>query len=247
VGADLYCDTHCIARVLDRLHPGAPLAPPGRELEAEALGRWGETTFMMAVVACFGIGGVFPEDFVEDRRNTMVPPDTNLDAAPVLLPTKLLQIRANLERLEDLLGDGRTFLLGTEASIADLAAFHPLLFLPAHPRLLALLDGLERVPAWRERVRAIGHGKRTELGASDAIAVARDATPVAYEGEPALPEGIALGDAIVVLPDEYGSGNITGHLAESGIHEIAVRRQSERAGEVVVHLPREDYAIVKAG
>jgi len=245
VGADIYCDTHCIARALDRLHPGTPLAPAGRELEAEALGRWGETTFMMAVVACFGIGGVFPEEFVEDRRNTMVPPDMNLDASPMMLPTKLLQIRANLERLEDLLGDGRAFLLGSEASIADLGVFHPLLFLPTHPRLLKLLEGLERVPAWTERVRAVGYGKRTELSAEDAIAVARETSPAPYDGKPVLPEGIALGDSVVVLPDEYGSGNITGTLAESGIHEIAIRRQTDRAGEVVVHLPREDYAIIK--
>jgi len=247
VGADLYCDTHCIARTLDRLHPTTPLVPPGRELEAEALGRWGETTFMMVIVAFFGIGGVFPDEFVEDRRNTMVPPGTDLDASSVMLPTKLVQIRANLERLEDVLADGRAFLLGAEASIADLGAFHPLMALPMHARTLALLDGLGRVPAWLERVRAIGHGKRTELSPEEAIAVARDASPAPLEGEPVLPDGIALGDSVVVLPDEYGSGNISGTLAESGIHEIAIRRQTERAGEVVVHLPREDYAIIKTG
>ena len=27
LGADVYCDTHLIARVLDRLHPTPPLAP----------------------------------------------------------------------------------------------------------------------------------------------------------------------------------------------------------------------------
>ena len=28
VGADVYCDTHLIARVLDRIQPSRPLAPP---------------------------------------------------------------------------------------------------------------------------------------------------------------------------------------------------------------------------
>ena len=62
-----------------------------------------------------------------------------------------------------------------------------------------------------------------------------------------LPDGLALGQRVVILPDEYGSGNVVGELAPSGLHEIAVRRQTERAGEVVVHFPREDYSVVAAG
>jgi hypothetical protein len=98
-----------------------------------------------------------------------------------------------------------------------------------------------------KRVRAIGHGKREEIDAAEAIRIARDATPAAYTGEPVLPDGIALGTPVVVLPDEYGSGNVTGTLAPSGVHEIAVRRRTERAGEVVVHFPREDYSVVATG
>ena len=107
IGADVYCDTHCIARALDRLFPDPPLTPPGQETLEHALSRWAETTFMMGVLALFGIGGVFPEEFVEDRRKTMVPPGMDLAQTPRILPTKLLQIRANLDRLE-LFGDRQT-------------------------------------------------------------------------------------------------------------------------------------------
>ena len=62
-----------------------------------------------------------------------------------------------------------------------------------------------------------------------------------------VPEGMQLGTPVVVLPDEYGSGNVSGALAASGLDEIAVRRQTERAGEVVVHFPREDYSVVATG
>jgi hypothetical protein len=96
------------------------------------------------------------------------------------------------------------------------------------------------------RVRAVGHGEPAEMGSAEAIAIARDATPAAYEGEPVVPEGLALGQRVVILPDEYGSGNVVGELAPSGLHEIAVRRRSERAGEVVVHFPREDYSVIAA-
>ncbi len=247
IGADVYCDSHCIASVLDRLHPGPPLAPAGQEALAHALSRWSESTFMMVVTACFGIGGVFPEEFVEDRRRTMIPPDMNLDAAGMVLPTKLLQIRANLERLEGLLADGRPFLLGGAVSLADLSAYHPVLMMGVHERLAGLLAPFERVRGWCDRVRAIGHGKRVEMEPAEAIAVARDATPVRFEEEPVLPDGSKLGDPVVVVPDEYGSGNVTGTLAASGLHEIAIRRETERAGEVVVHFPREEYGVIATG
>jgi glutathione S-transferase len=244
IGADIYCDTHCIARVLDRLHPSPPLSPPGQETLENALSRWAETTFMMVVTAFFGIGGVFPQEFVEDRRKTMVPPWLDLDQSAALLPTKLLQIRTNLDRVEALLADGRAFLLGAEPSLADLSAFHPFMVLTIHARTAALLERLTHVPAWLERVRSIGHGERSELDAEEALAIARSSSPAAFQGEAVLPEGMQLGDPVLVLADEYGSGPVTGALAPSDLYEIAVRRETERAGEVVVHFPREEYSLV---
>jgi glutathione S-transferase len=247
IGADVYCDTHCIARALDRLHPDPPLSPRGQETVEHAFSRWAETTFMLGVHAVFALGGTFSEEFVEDRRKTMVPPGLSLDSLQVVLPTRLLQIRANLDRLEWHLEGGRTFLLGSEPSLADLSAFHPLLLIGAHPRLAALLAALRHVPAWADRVRAIGHGKSTPLSSAEAIAIARAAQPAAFEGQPVLPEGMQLGDRVLILADEYGSGTVAGTLAASGLDEIAVRRQTERAGDVVVHFPREDYSVVAAG
>jgi glutathione S-transferase len=247
LGADIYCDTHCIARVLDEVLPGPALYPAGQETLAHSLSKWSETTFMMVVLAFFGIGGVFPEEFVEDRRKTMVPPGTDLDQTKIILASKLVQIRANLDRIEGQLCDGRPFLLGETPCIADLSAFHPIMFLSAHERTAALLSNLEWIPAWLERVRAIGHGKPIEMDSHEAIAIAKAAEPAIFPGEPVVPEGIALGTPVIVLPDEFGSGNVAGTLAESGLHEIAVRRSGDRVGDVVVHFPREEYAVIATG
>ena len=244
IGADIYCDTHLITRVLDQIHPSPPLSPPGLETVEIAVSRWAETSFMMVILAFFGIGGVFDEEFVEDRKKTMIPPGQNIDGASVLLETKLLQLRSNIERLEEMLSDGRLFLLGGSVSAADLSAYHPLMMLDMHPRTRDQLEGVERVRRWMARIAGIGHGEVTPFDSVAAIAVARDAEPAAYEGKPILPEGMQIGDAVLVLPDEYGSGNVTGTLAASGISEIAIRRTTERAGNVVVHFPREDYALV---
>lgn len=247
VGADIYCDTACIARELDRRIPLPPLYPPGQETVAHSLSQWSETTFMMVVLAFFGIGSVFDQAFVDDRRATMVPPGTNMDGASMVLSTKLMQIRANLDRLEAQLADGRAFLLGDDPCVADMAAYHPLIFLGSHERTAALLAPLEAVGAWMKRVSSVGHGTSTPIESSEAIAIAAAAEPIAFVGEPAVLEGIPVGTSVLVLPDEYGSGNVAGTLAPSGLHEVAIQRETERAGTVVVHFPRETYGVIATG
>ncbi len=244
LGADLYCDSHLITRVLDRLQPSPPLAPPGLETVSHAVSRWAETSFMMLINAFFGIGGVFPEEFIDDRRKHMIPPTMDLDAAPKILATKLLQLRANVMRLEGMLEDGRPYLLGNALCASDLSAYHPVMMFTLHAKTRALLDGADRVQAWVRRVRSVGHGTSTPLDAAEAIDVARDAEPQAFGGEPVLPEGMSIGDRVIVLHDDYGSGNVMGALSESGLDEIAIRRQTDRAGEVVVHFPREDFTVI---
>lgn len=244
IGADIYCDTHLITRVLDQFQPTPPLSPPGFEVVEHALSRWAETNFMMVILAFFGIGGIFAEDFVEDRKKTMMAPGVDPDSASRIVGTKLIQLRDNIERIEAMLCDGRNFLMGSSISTADLSAYHPLMMLGMHPKTQAQLDGMECIPAWMARIRAIGHGEVLPFDVSQAIAVARETEPRLFEGEPALPPGMKLGDPVLVLPDEYGSGNVTGELAPSGISEIAIRRSTDRAGDVVVHFPREDYALI---
>jgi glutathione S-transferase len=246
IGADIYCDTKVCAQILERLHPEPSLFPGGDETMAWAISRWAETSFMMAVTVFLGAGDLFDEAFIEDRKKMV--PDVDFSQAAQLVPAKLLQLRANLDRLEHLLADGRRYLQGDAPGLADLAAYHPHMFLRMHPLTAPLLAALTRVPAWMERVAEIGHGERSELDSGDAIAIAREARPTAAVADDTdLPDGLAAGDPVVVIPEEAGSGVVSGELVASGLHEIAIRRTSDRAGEVVVHFPREDYLVVRSG
>jgi len=245
IGADLYCDSKLCAQVLERLHPEPSLFPGGDEALVWGLSRWAETSFMMVVLIFLGEGGVFDEAFVADRKKMV--PGLDVERIKTIVPAKLLQLAQNLERLEAQLADGRPYLLGARPSLVDLAAFHSTNFMKLHPKTAALLAPHTRVQDWLERVPGLGHGQRSELGSEDAIGVARDAKPAPFAGRPAaLPEGLAYGDPVTVVPEEMGSGPVQGELVPSELHEIAVRRETERAGEVVVHFPREDYLVLRA-
>lgn len=247
LGADVYCDTKSIARALERWSPTPTLYPEGSEALLPAVSRWAETSFMMVVTILLGTGGVFDEAFVADRKK--MAPHVNFEGAKSLVPAKLLQLRANLDLLErQLAGATAPFLLGGEPSLADLSAYHPCMMASVMPATKDVLDPLPAVRDWMQRVAAVGHGERTEMAAADAIAVARDATPAAFDGDAApLPDGLAVGDPVVVIPEEVGSGNVAGELLPSDLHEIRIRRHADRAGELVVHFPREDYLVVKTG
>ncbi|MEM7410292.1 MAG: glutathione S-transferase family protein [Myxococcota bacterium] len=245
LGADVYCDSKACVQALEALHPEPSLFPDGDAASVWGLAREAEASFLMVVMVFFGLGGVFDEAFVEDRKKMV--PGLDIERIRGIVPAKLLQLAQNLERLEGQLDDGRAYLMGPNLCLADLAAFHTLQFMQFHPATAAVLEPHEALSTWMERVRSVGHGERQELDAADAIEIARAAEPAAYAGEPAsLPDGLAYGDAVFVMPEEPGSGGVTGRLEPSGVDEIAIRRETERAGDVVVHFPRAEYLVIPA-
>src|SRR5207247_9796770 len=66
-------------------------------------------------------------------------------------------------------------------------------------------------------------------------------------GEPAAdprePNGLEPGDAVSVVPDDYGLDPVAGELVFSTVHEIAVRRRDAALGEIVVHFPRFGFRV----
>lgn len=242
IGADIYCDTKMCALALERFQP-EPSLFPGDPATVWGVSRWAETSFMMAVGVFLGSGGLFNDEFIEDRK--LMAPDVDFSKAKLIVPAKLMQLRSNLDRLEQQLSDGRPYLLGETLSLADLSAYHAHRFLEVNKDTALLVAPLENMKAWLDRVAALGHGERSELDAKDAIAIARDATPESARESAPLPDGLAIGDSVVVMPEEPGSGTVPGELVASELHEFAIRRQSERAGELVVHFPREDYMVLK--
>ena len=61
-------------------------------------------------------------------------------------------------------------------------------------------------------------------------------------GRLGTPTHRAFEEAVTAL-----EGGFETRLAPSGLHEIAVRRETARAGTVVVHFPRETYGLIATG
>ena len=245
IGADIYCDSQLIMRELERRYPSPSFYPAGHGA-ADALAWWAEkTTFSQAVSIVFAKrSDALPEGFLEDRAKFS---GRNIDPAAMkaAVPNLLDQLRAHFDWLDQMLADGRSFLQGSAAGLADLAAYHPVWFLRQRIRTAAApLDGFPRLLNWAERVAAIGHGQRSPMTAEQALDVARAATSIASATpDPRDPVGRKPGQTVTVTPDDTGRDPVIGELVASGVHEIVIRRSDPEIGEVCVHFPRAGFVV----
>lgn len=246
IGADVYCDSQAIARVLERLHPEPTLFPGGSVGLCFATGFWADRLlFQAAVPVLFSrIGPAVPEAFIEDRRQLM---GGQLDFRAVMKAGPLFadQLRAHVSLVEDQLRDGREFLLDAAFSLADASAYHPIWFLLGMPPTRGILDEFPGVRAWAERVRAIGHGRRAECPPEEALRIARESRPLSATTavDERDPNGLVPGIRVRVVPDDYGFDPVEGELVASSRHEVALRREAPEVGEVVVHFPRAGFRV----
>jgi glutathione S-transferase len=145
--------------------------------------------------------------------------------------------------------DGRLFVLGAEASAADLSAYHIVWLLRRN--IGAEIDALvpfARLQGWYERVGAFGHGARRDMPAAEALDVAATAAPATPDIAPEEGEafGLVPGRRVSVTPDDTGRDPVVGTLVAAGAEEIVLRRADPRVGEVNVHFPRAGYDAVPA-
>jgi glutathione S-transferase len=250
IGADIYCDSLLMCRVIDRLAPEPPLYP--RELAglAEVVAQWADSTLFWAAIpytmqpagAAHLFAGAPPEyvkAFAADRA-AMSP---SMRRAP--LHDGAAALAEYLVRLEAMLADGRPFLLGDIASIADFSGAQSIWFMRRAPPIAAILDAYPKVCAWFERVASFGHGESTPMGSDEAIALAaatKNHAPTAVAAGAAF----AAGDAVTVGASDYAHDEIAGSLVGLDGDEVVVARDDPRAGRVHVHFPRIGFHLKAA-
>lgn len=253
IGADIYCDTRLIARVLDALQPSPALYPPGQEASALLHGDWADQElFFLVIPLLFQPAGLahmvkllsaeVMAKFPKDRELLFAGGSGRRPSGPMSksqLPVYLGALDAQLAM--------RPFLLGDHPSIADFATYHPIWFVRSNPGVASSLDEYRHILAWYERMAAFGHGQFTAMSGADALAVARNSTPQATDtGDLPDPNGLKISDAVVVSAVDYGADPVKGVLVKSAVNEVAIHRRDEQVGEVVVHFPRVGFKIMAA-
>jgi glutathione S-transferase len=266
IGRSVYADTRLILQKLEQLyppssaHPGlTPTTPEGKAL-AYLIDKWVTD------------GGIF------SRCALLIPPEGPVMSNPAFLkdreqmsgrswdpqalkrarPESLVEIREAHRFLEDLLSDGREFLLGgKEISMVDLEAvwpFHWLTTMPgAVPEEVAGPKSFPKAFAWLRRCEAlwVAAGKKnpqpTKYKGPEATSrIVAAGYPQAVEVDSADPTGLKKGQEVIVHPLDSGMFNKDkGKLVGLNGSEIVLEVGGE-AGSVRLHFPRHGFRIMPA-
>ncbi len=246
VGADVYCDTALIARVLEARQPGPTLYPASAPL-AVPLAQWADGMLFGAAVGWAmqpaGVAAILGEQppevlkaFAADRAamRANAPRPTLADATA--------QLKQHLSVIAAQLQQGGPWLFGAVPSIADFSVGHCLWFIRLARPVAHLLDDYPPIGPWLDRLLAIGHAVATPMDSGEALAVAAGAAAHAPATvEPGL--GFEAGQAVTVAATDYGVDPVAGTLVGLSPQESVLRRSDPRAGMVHVHFPRFGFQI----
>lgn len=245
IGADIYCDTEIIFRALERLKPEPTLYPNGEGIaKALSLG-WDRTTWKAAIgVLVDHIGEHLPQEFLTDRKEHYLGYDISKPAMAPMLPAYVQELSAQIEWLASMLRETGAYLTGPALSAADLTCYHSIWLLRANcsaETIDAQLHIATEVTAWMDRIATIGHGIKTNMKPSEALAIAKTATPVACSLGNNDPSGIAIGARVSVTPNDNARIPVIGTLVGADAQEVVISIESAEAGHLHVHFPRAGF------
>ena len=247
IGADIYCDSNCILRELERRFPEPTFFPAGVYGAPWGLGRWADGFLFNLAIRLVAITGrdTMPAEWVKDRSGLYFEPGYDLEAAAKDIPHIAAQLRGQMAWVDQRV-TGQNFVLGDNPGLPDLFLYPMVWVTRARwdqgPALFSQFPGLE---AWEARVAAIGHGDHSDMEPAEALEIAK-------AGDPETPEGVAPGDPqdlepgmrVGVRPDEASSDpSVEGQVHATDDQTIAITRDDDRVGKVCVHFPRVGYRV----
>jgi glutathione S-transferase len=250
IGADIFCDTQCILRELQRRFPEPTFFPGGADGMPWAVNRWTDDVFDAAARVVMGAAAdQLPEAFAKDRGRLYFGPNYDYAEIKTEVPHNAAQLRGQLGWLDQRLATGRNFMLGDKPGLPDAVAYYLVWFVRGRwqsgPEFLTEFPALE---AWEKRVAAIGHGDVQEMTTGEALDIANASeTETPEQSDPRDPQGIKPGMPVRIVADvDSGETAVTGNVRAVDRETIAILHAEERVGTVCIHFPRVGYRVTAA-
>ena len=245
IGADIFCDSTTIAAEIARISGRANLALETCDPEVHDFANRLDSEWFLA---CFGTAlgknlikkllktlslldfGRFMWDRIKMGRKSSLEQISGKEANAVA--------REHLERMEKMLEGG--FLFGDQPNIADFSAYHGLWFIQDVAELNLIMN-YPSVIAWMERIKAFGHGKKTDISAERAIDIAtgQKARPSPSDNQ----DEELIGQLVSISPSDYGKDPVKGVLVANLAHSWILERRVNGLSTVNVHFPKQGFTL----
>lgn len=253
IGADIYCDTAIICRVIDRLFPENSIYPTEMSAVATAASHWTDTFFFRVCVAvafqpkALANSPLFSDPkaasaFMADRAQLNEgSTQLNMDAS-IAVP----YFHSHLVRMDNQLQDGG-FLLGPNPGIVDFSTYHCCWFVHGNEALREIFSAFPNVSSWMDRMSAFNRPElMTAITGEESLEIANSAEPSKImKAATSAIDGLHVGDPVEVMPIDYGLQPTRGTLQLSSLEELVISRKDEKAGQLAVHFPRLGFQITK--
>ena len=248
IGADIYCDSQCILRELQKRFPEPTYFPGGADGMAWGISRWcdGELFDLIVKLVMGSMADQLPEDFAKDRGRLYLGPDLTFDQLQDDLPHITTQIRAQFGWIDQRLATGRKFMLGDHPGLPDLMTYYLVWFLRGRwQQGPGFLEQFPALTAWEQRVKDIGHGNETAMEAEEALKTAKTAThSTPQQVEAGDPLNLEAGMTVTITQDlDGGDPEVSGKLQYADRETVAILHENEDVGQICIHFPRVGYRI----
>jgi glutathione S-transferase len=248
IGADIYCDSQCIMRELERRFPEPSFFPNGGAGLPWGILRWTDREIfeLMFRIAFAPVMDNLPPALVTDRARLYLGPGADLRKELADLPHALAQLRGHFGWLDANLADGRAFLNGAKPGLEDVLGHYLLwFFTERYAKQAEFLAEFPKLVAWYGRTKALGHGTPTPMTAAEALAVAKASKSIVEpSGDPRDPQGLQPGTKVAIGPlTDTGEKLVEGTVRRVGRETIVIDHAHELCGPVAIHFPRVGYRV----
>lgn len=248
IGADVFCDSRSIAAEIAALSGKPELGLENCSAEVQDYVAAVDLEIFLACVMAGGgskLSGKLRESmslpdigrFVIDRinigRKATVKGVGFRGARPRVL-RHLADVEARLRQ---------DFLFGPQPHHADFSTYHSLWFIRDMGGS-RMIDAFPRTIAWLDRMKAFGHGQRSDIDARQALEIAGTASPRPIADE--FRQDALIGRQVSVVPTDYGQVPTPGTLVAVMPHRWVVAREEPGLGTLHVHFPRQGFALIPA-